>query len=483
MNLSLLIAVPLLISFVIPLVAKLHKKIPGFLVLLSTLFNLIITFSFYEGVMNNPLAVKIGNWSIPYGINLYLDKLAFFSLIIISSITFLISIYNLRNTDDLNESKFNTMFLLAFAGINGIVLTGDIFNLFVFIELAAISTYVLATMKRKDSYQAAFKYLVLGSIASVFLLIAIGFLYSSIGSLNMAVIAQNAGNLNPSLFRVITLLLLIGIGMEAELFPMNLWVPEVYSKSYTGVTALLSGVLSVSGIYAMIRIYFTLFGDTEIFIFITIIAAVTLILGEFIAYQQKNIKKMLAYSSIAQMGLVMMIISLNTNNSIRAGLFQLLNHSILKVLLFITAGFMTYAVGSDKIKDLAGLGKKMPFASFGFTLGALGIMGLPFLNGFVSKMLILESTLGLERYLITALILIATIIEISYYLKVIQNLYFKDNTLRVKKLIPCFIPVGVLSALAIYIGIKPSYILNFLTQVSNQIIDNSNYIISILGGV
>lgn len=483
MNLSLLIAIPLLISFLIPLISKLHKKIPGFLVLLSTFLNLVITISFYSRVMNNPLTVKIGNWSIPYGINLYLDKLAFFSLIIISAITFLISIYNLRNTDDLNENKFNTMFLLAFTGINGIVLTGDIFNLFVFIELAAISTYVLATMKREDSFQAAFKYLVLGSIASIFLLIAIGFLYSSIGSLNMAVIAQNAGNLNTSLFRVISLLLLIGIGIEAELFPMNLWVPEVYSKSYTGVTALLSGVLSVSGIYAMIRVYFTLFDSSQILIFITIISAITLILGEFIAYQQKNIKKMLAYSSIAQMGLVMMIISLNTNNSIQAGLFQLLNHSILKVLLFISAGFMAYAVGSNKIKDLAGLGKKMPFAGFGFTLGALGIMGLPFLNGFVSKMLIIESTLGLQRYLITALILTATIIEISYYLKVIQKLYFNENKLKVKKLFPCYLPIGILSTLALFIGIKPNYVLDFLTQVSSQIIDNSNYIISILGGV
>ncbi len=483
MNASLLIAVPLLTAFVIPLIAKLHKKIPAFLVLLSTLFNVIITFSLYSTVMENPIVIQIGNWAVPFGINLYVDKLALFSLMVISVITLLISIYNIRNTDELNESKFNTMFLLAFTGINGIILTGDIFNLFVFIEIAAISTYVLSTMKRKESYQAAFKYIVMGSIASVFLLMAIGFLYSSIGSLNMGVIAQNAGSLNPSLLKVVTLLLLIGIGMEAELFPMNLWVPEVYAKSYVGVTALLSGVLSVSGIYAMIRVYFTLFGSTDIFFYITIIGAVTLIFGEFIAYQQKNIKKMLAYSSIAQMGLVMAVISLNTPTAIQAGLFQLLNHSILKVLLFISAGFMTYAVGSNKIKDLAGLGKKTPVAGFGFTLGALGIMGVPFLNGFVSKMLIVQTSLGLGKYFITGLILLATLIEIAYYLKVIQNLYFNENTLKVKKLIPCFLPIGVLSAAILYLGISPQVVINLLNQVGNQVIDNSNYIISILGGI
>ncbi len=483
MNASLLIAVPLLTAFVIPLIGKLHKKIPSFLVLLSTLFNIIITFSLYGAVMESPIVIQIGNWTVPFGINLYVDKLALVSLMIISTITFLISIYNIRNTDELNESKFNTMFLLAFTGINGIVLTGDIFNLFVFIEIAAISTYVLATMKRKESYQAAFKYIVMGSIASVFLLMAIGFLYSSIGSLNMGVIAQNAVNLNPSLLKVITLLLLIGIGMEAELFPMNLWVPEVYSKSYVGVTALLSGVLSVSGIYAMIRVYFTLFGGTEIYLYITVIGLVTLLFGEFIAYQQENIKKMLAYSSIAQMGLVMAVISLNTAGAIQAGLFQLLNHSILKVLLFISAGFMTYAVGSNKIKDLAGLGKETPIAGFGFTLGALGIMGVPFLNGFVSKMLIVQTSLGLGRYIFTGLILLATLIEIAYYLKVIQNLYFNENTLKVKKLMPCVLPIGVLSAAILYLGIRPQIIINLLNQVGSQVIDNSNYIISILGGI
>lgn len=483
MNASLLIAVPLLTAFVIPLIGKLHKKIPSFLVLLSTLFNVIITFLLYGTVMENPVVIRIGNWTVPFGINLYLDKLALVSLLIISIITFLISIYNIRNTDGLNESKFNTLFLLAFTGINGIVLTGDIFNLFVFIEITAISTYVLATMKRKESYQAAFKYIVMGSIASVFLLMAIGLLYSSIGSLNMGVIAQNAANLNPTLLKVITLLLLIGIGMEAELFPMNLWVPEVYSKSYVGVTALLSGVLSVSGIYAMIRVYFTLFGGTEIYIYITIIGIATLLFGEFIAYQQKNIKKMLAYSSIAQMGLVMAVISLNTASALQAGLFQLLNHSLLKVLLFISAGFMTYAVGSNKIKDLSGLGKETPIAGFGFTIGALGIMGVPFLNGFVSKMLIVQTSLGLGKYLITGFILLATLIEIAYYLKVIQNLYFNENSLKVKKLIPCVIPIGVLSAAVFYLGIRPQVIINLLNQVGSQVIDNSNYIISILGGI
>lgn len=483
MNPSLLIAIPLLTAFIIPLVAKLHKKLPAIVVLISTLISFLITISLFNTVMKEPLVIKIGNWNIPFGINLYIDKLALISLIIISGLTFIISIYNFRDPDDLNQSKFNSMFLLAFTGINGIVLTGDIFNLFVFIEIAAIATYVLATMKRKNSYQAAFKYIVMGSIASVFLLMAIGFTYSSIGSLNMAVIARSATQLNPSLLRVITLLLLVGVGIEAELFPMNLWIPEVYSKSYVGVTALLSGVLSVAGIYAMLRIYFTIFGNSGIYFYLTVIGAITLILGEFIAFQQKNIKKMLAYSSIAQMGLVITVISLNSVGTMQAGLFQLLNHSILKVLLFISAGFMSYAVGSSKIKNMAGLGKKMPIAGLGFTIGALGIMGLPFLNGFVSKMMILQNTLGLERYIITGLILLATLIEVAYYLKVVQTLYFKENTLRIKQLIPCIIPVGVLSLSAFYLGIFPQHVINILNQVGSQLLDNSNYIISILGGI
>ncbi len=483
MNPSLLIALPLLFSFSIPLLNKLHKKIPSFLVVISTFINMLITFSLYNTVLNHPIVVEIGNWNIPFGINLYIDKLSLFSLIIITVITFLISVYNLRNTDSLDQSKFNSIYLLAYTGIIGIVLTGDIFNLFVFIEIASISTYVLATMKRKTSFQAAFKYLVLGAVASVFLLISIGLIYSSTGSLNMAVIAQMAGQFDPSLIKVISILLLIAIGLEAELFPMNLWVPEVYSKSHIGVTSLLSGVLSLSGIYMLIRVFFTVFNEPNIYLYLKILGIITLIFGEFVAYQQENIKKMLAYSSIAQMGLVVTIISFNTAFSLQAGLFHLLNHSILKVLLFISVGFMIYNIKSDKINDLSGLGKKMPFASIGFTIGALGIMGVPFLSGFVSKMMIIQNTLSFNAYLITGLILLATLVEVAYYLKVIQKLYFESSNQKVRKIFPCLIPIGSLSIFVIYIGLNPQPVISFINQVSVQIINNSNYIISILGGI
>lgn len=483
MNPSLLIAVPLLFAFIIPLTAKIHKYISALLVLAGTFTNLIISLSLYSKVLKDPIITSIGNWNIPFAINLYLDKLALFSIILISFISFIIAIYNLRNLNDVAINKYNTMFLIAFTGINGIILTGDIFNLFVFLEIAAISTYVLVTMKRKNSFQAAFKYLVMGSIASVFLLIAIGLLYSSIGSLNMAVIANNIDKLNPSLISLISLFLLIGIGFEAELFPMNFWVPEVYSKSHIGVTSFISGALSLSGIYAFIRIYYSVFNDPRILSYIMVLGIITLLFGELVAYQQKNIKKMLAYSSIAQMGLIVTVISLNTSSTIEAGIFQLFNHSILKVLLFISAGFMTKAVSSNKIKDLAGLGKKLPIAGFGFTIGALGIMGVPFLSGFVSKMMIIQSSLGLEKYIITGLILFATLVEISYYLKVIQNLYFNDSKLEVKKLVPCFLPIGILSIIVLYVGIKPQFMINIFEQIGKQIIDNSNYIFSILGGI
>ena len=256
-NPVLIIALPLLIAFLMPLFNYIHKKLPAVIALLTAAFNVwIITVNFNEALFN-PMVIEIGNWQAPFAINLYLGPLAILAVAVINVIALVLAIYNLEHDYEIND-KFYSLFLMIIAGTSGMVMTGDLFNLFVFIEISSVAAYGLTVFSRGDSYEAAFKYIIIGAIGSVFLLMAIGFTYASVGSLNMAQIANAAENLSPQLMRIITLLFMIGIGIEAELFPLNLWVPDVYSEAPTSVTSILSGAVSAAGIYSLGRIFFTL---------------------------------------------------------------------------------------------------------------------------------------------------------------------------------------------------------------------------------
>jgi len=481
-NPILIIALPLLIAFLMPLLKSLHKKLPAAAALLTTAFNLVVLIINIDSILTAPLIVELGGWQAPFAINLYIGPLALLAAFLINGSAFIISIYNLTQDYILND-KFYLLFLMITAGSSGVVMTGDLFNLFVFIEIISVAAYSLTAFSGKNSYEAAFKYLIIGGIGSVFMLIAIGFSYSAVGSLNMAEIASVSQNLNPQLMQIIALLFIVGIGIEAELFPLNFWVPDVYSEAPTAVSSIMSGAVSAAGIYALGRIFFTLFPAQLFFNYLMIIGILTLLIGEIVAYNQENLKRMLAYSSLAQMGLIATVISIGSNESVSAGLFQLVNHSILKVLMFISAGVLIKAAGSRKISDLSGLGSNKPVAAFGFTVGAMGILGVPFLNGFVSKFMIVSSSLNSGRFLITFLILAATVIELAYYLIVIQKLYFEESSFEFKQTEVIVVPVVLLTALIITLGVYPALISETLAKASEELLNNSQYIITVLGGM
>jgi len=362
-------------------------------------------------------------------------------------------------------------------------MTGDIFNLFVFIEITSIAAYGLTTFNKEMGFEAALKYIIIGSICSVFLLIAVGLTYSAVGSLNMAVIADSSHLITPALIRIITLLFFIGIGFEAGIFPLSIWVPDVHSIAPSIVSSTLSGLVFLSGIFALNRVFFTLFVDPGLYMYLLVTGAISLIVGELIAFQQDDIKRMLAYSSIAQMGLVLSIISIGTQLAVTGGLFQLVNHAILKTLLFLTAGLMIEYTGSRKINDFEGIAREIPLVCIGFTVGAMGILGVPLFNGFVSKMMIINGSLNAEKYLLTFLILFATIIEIGYYLKVIQKLFFGELKQSLNKIAKSYLPIIILIAIVFTIGIYPELVTEPLNQAANELLSRTNYILTVLGGM
>jgi len=484
----LFIVVPLTFAFSIPLFGLLSKKIVKFIPSIATLSNLVFSLYLIPRVLKKPITSSIGGFLPPFSINLFAGPVGIFFVILISFIGFIISIYAVDYIREGATQKYHILYLLLLTGATGVVLTADIFNFFVFYEILCISSYALVGyLGNKAGVESASKYLIQGSVGSSLILIAIALIYGQTGSLNMAVIAKNINSVSPIQLFMPLILFITGIGVEAAIFPLNAWLPDAHSSAPSTISAILSGIAIEIGIYGIVRVIFTIFGATDLLFMLMIVAILTVLVGEFSAFSQKNIKRMLAYSSTGQIGLILFAIALGSNYGITAGLFQFITHALSKSLLFLSAGYMIYRTGSMDIAAMEGMGRKMPISSLGFTIGAFSLIGLPPFVGFPSKFLIVRAVLAKEGFLpviLIMIVLLGTIIEGVYFFRVVQVLYFKgrDNVLKIAEapavaLIPLFILVLFIFATGIY----PKPITNILNSASLEFLNRIEYIRSVLG--
>jgi len=487
-NPVLLIVVPLALAFALPLVGLISKKNIKYIPVLAFLFNFVISLLLIPKVLHQAIIVKIGGFLPPFGINLFVGPVGILFSTLIALAGLLVSIYALSYIKEGSKEKYHILYLLLLTGATGVVLTGDMFNLFVFFEILCISSYALvAYLGNKAGIESSIKYLIQGSVGSSLLLLGIGLLYGQLGTLNMADIAnQIHSSSSPSIF-VPMVLMITGLGVEAAIFPLNAWLPDAHSSAPSSISAILSGIAIEVGLYAVIRIIFTIFNASSFLMFFIFLGVLTLLIGEMSAFSQKNIKRMLAYSSIGQIGLIMFAVSLNTQYGVSAGLFQMVSHTLGKGLLFLTVGFMIYKTGSMEISSFEGIGKKMPLTSLLFTIGVFSIVGLPPFIGFASKFTIIRAALVTGELLFTILIgfiLLGTVIEGAYFFNVIQSIYFKgDSEIGNKKEAPisALIPMLIFVILIIFLGIYPNVISKILNSAASEFINRIGYIRSVLG--
>jgi len=484
----LLIAIPLGLAFLIPLLGLVSKKIVRWIPVVGFLFNGIVALLILPHVLKQPIIVKIGGFVPPFGINLYAGSVGMLLASLIAITGFLVSIYAVKYITKGAEQKYHILFLLLLTGATGVVLTGDIFNLFVFFEILCISSYALvAYLGTRSGLEASIKYLIQGSIGSSFLLIGIGLLYGQFGTLNMADLArQIVDYTEPSVF-VSMVFMITGLGIEAAIFPLNAWLPDAHSSAPSSVSAVLSGIAIEVGLYAVIRVLFTIFAVSNFFIFFMVLGVLTVLIGEMSAFAQKNIKRMLAYSSIGQIGLIVFAFSISTQLGVAGGLFQMVSHTLGKALLFLCAGYMIFRTGSMEISSLEGIGKKMPITALCFTIGTFSIVGLPPFTGFASKFMIIRAALAngeLLLQILIGLVLVGTIIEGAYFFKIIQTIYFKgaqktDN--REEAPVTALIPMLILVSFIIVIGMFPNIIDKVLQPAASELLDQVKYIGGVLG--
>lgn len=487
-NPVLLLAIPLGGAFAIPLFGFLSKHISKYIALIVSLAMVVIVGILIPEVSIHPIVVKIGGFRPPFGINLVVSPLSLFFAGIISLIGFLVSIYAIRYINEGDVDKYHILFLLFLTGSVGVVLTGDIFNIFVFFEILCISSYVLVAYNRdKDGVEAGIKYLIQGSVGSAFILIGIGLLYGLFGSLNMADIANQIHSVNSPLLFLALFLFITGFGVEGAIFPLNAWLPDAHSSAPSTISAVLSGFAIEVGIYAVVRFVWTIFGASSILHFLAGLGILTLLIGELSAFIQDDIKRLLAYSSIGQIGLILFSISMGTPGGISGGLFQVLSHALSKALLFLAAGYMIYKVGSKKIKGMKGIGRRMPVTSLCFVIGAFSLVGLPPFIGFPSKFIIVKSAILIHEgyfYFLVGGVLLGTVIEISYFFKLLQGIFSKSINTKIDEApLPALVPIVVLTILIIGIGVYPQIINNFLKLASANLIDRMGYINQVLGAL
>ncbi len=496
--LPLFVAVPLGMAFLTPIFARFWKGFPGWMASLALLFNAGLTLWFlkYAGQTHT---LYIGGWTpfngIPIGISMVLDGLTVFMLVIVNGIGLMATLFSINYMSHYTDhAKYYTLFLLLMAGLNGVTLTGDMFNLFVFFEITAISAYSLVAFGvEAEELEASFKYQVLGGVASCIILLALAIFYQLTGTLNMADGSRMLSQAGPSPAVVfVSILFFTGFGLKAALMPFHAWLPDAHPSAPAPISAMLSGVvIKVLGVYAMLRVFFNIFG-TEMLPFLPtlfiVLGTLSMVAGAFLALGQKDLKRLLAYSSISQIGYVIFAIGLGTPLAIMAGLFHLLNHAVFKSLLFFNSGAVVYNTDTRDFEKLGGLSQKMPVTASTAIAGSLSISGLPPLGGFWSKYLIILAAVQSRHYILAGVAILISIVTLGYYMKFMRYTFFgslKASYQKIKE-VPVLMCVSmiILAVLTIGMGVLllPALRESFLGAAAQVVVNGVGYVKSVLGG-
>ena len=386
-----------------------------------------------------PLSYLLGDWAAPWGIEYKVDVLAAFVLLLVSGIGAIIMLFApgsiAAEIPDDRVYLFYTMYLLTFSGLLGMVITGDVFNLFVFLEISSLSTYVMISLgKSPRAMTAAFRYLVLGTVGATFYVIGVGMLYQMTGTLNMADLADKLPAVTETRTILVALgFLTVGIGLKLGLFPVHLWLPNAYTYAPSVVTAFLAATATKVAVYALLRIYFTVFGVEAIEAYpldeaLLLLGLAAIVSMSAVAIFQTDVKRLLAYSSVAQLGYMIIGISFLTITGLAAGILHVFNHGLMKAALFMVLACVFLRIKSVKIEDMAGLGKSMPLTMAAFVLAGFSLIGIPLTVGFVSKWYLITASVEQSNWIVAALILFSSLLAVVYFWKVVEIAYFRPRT-------------------------------------------------------
>ena len=482
MSSILFIALPLLFGFATPILSKFGKNGVAYTSTLMQLFLLVLAISLLSTTSSY---VEIISISPPLGISFVLNSASLFFVLLFTLLMTLFSFYYLihRKTDAYKEeTKFFILINMLLAAAIGLVLSSDIFNIYVFFEIVGISAYILSAYKKTPSaLEAGLKYLLTGTFAAVFLVFAIVLIYVNIGSLNLAVIAQSFETLPFNMKLLISILLLIGFGFKVEIFPLNFWVVDVYQGSSTLVNALFSSIVVKAYLFVFFHILYLFLPSGEFSLFLVYLGAVSMLIVEIVALRQTNLKRIFAYSSLGQVALLFTAFAMQNEDAIQAALFIVLSHSVAKFIIFLALTSIEKEHKSMDIDTLKALNS--PFLRAIMIIAMLSLLGIPLFAGFIGKFLALKSFAVEGLFTVLALIIIGSLIEAVYYFKLAGFMFEKGEKREPLKIaLRQKIVFALLAFSLILIGIAPMMISGFLLDAATVMLDGKSYITMLVGG-
>lgn len=420
------------------------------------------------------ISYHLGDWAPPLGIEYRIDLANALVLFLVSGIAAVVFPFAYRSVelevDERQTPYFYGALLICLTGLLGVTITGDAFNVFVFLEISSLSTYALIAMgARRDrrALTAAFNYLVMGTIGATFFVIGIGLLYQATGTLNMVDLHDRLVGQDNRMVQAGFAFIVVGIGLKLAMFPLHLWLPNAYTYAPSAVTAFLAATATKVAVYVLIRFFYSIFG----FDFAFINAAFTYVLlplgiaGMFIASLvavfQEDVKRMLAYSSVAQIGYMLLGLSFASAAGLTATLVHMFNHALMKGALFMAVACVVFRCGSHSIQAFAGLSKRMPYTTWAFILSGLSLIGVPLTVGFISKWYLLQAAFDAGHWYVGFLIVASSLIALVYIGRIVEVMLLREPASEGKYVIAAkdaplsmLIPMWVLVAANIYFGVR-----------------------------
>ncbi len=434
----LIIVIPLISSFFNIIIGLWRKGLCYPLVVASLGACMLSSISILDTVITHgTIHYKLGGWAPPWGIEYVIDHLNAFMLVIVSFISLVVAIYSKRSIEQELPEKivyFYTSFLLLVTGLLGIVVTGDVFNLYVFLEITSLAGYALIAIGEDRALIASFNYVIMGTIGACFYLLGVGYLYIVTGSLNMSDLSR----LLPELYHSKVVLVafaffMVGVAIKIAFFPLHVWLPDAYTYAPSTVSALVSSTMTKVGAYVMIRIMFTIFKpyfSIELLPVTTIlgwVAAAAMIFGCILAIAQTDLKRMLSYIIIAEVGYIVMGVSVANRMGLTGAILHILNDAFMMACLFLVAGAIVYKIGTRNIYHFRHLHKKMPFTMATFTIAGLSVIGIPPTCGFFSKWYLVLGAINAQKWIFAGALLVSSLLNAVIFFRIIENIYLSPH--------------------------------------------------------
>jgi multicomponent Na+:H+ antiporter subunit D len=426
------IIVPLLATFLITLIGGKKDMWAISLSFIAIVAVMVLSVFCFISYSTQTLVYEMSGWKAPFGIILVMDAFTSFMLFMVSIISFTSLIFSVQYIRHIGiDWRYYALFMLLVTGMNGVIATGDLFNLFVFLEIALLAAFALVAYGGKaEEFEASFKYAVMGGVSSTFILVAIAIIYSATSTLTMAKIAEELKHIHPSITLWVGGLLLAGFGLKAAIMPFHAWLPDAHSSAPAPISAMLSGILiKALGVYAIIRVFYNVFDAPIIFLkMFLVLGSISILIGVFLAIGQWDFKRLLAYHSISQIGYILLGIGLATPLGVLGGVYHMFNHAIFKSLLFYNAGSVEVALGTRDLQKMGNVTKILPTTANTSMIASLSISGIPPFNGFFSKLIIIIAAVQANEFWFAFIAVAGSILTLASFMKV-QRYGFRGSAI------------------------------------------------------